>query len=89
MYRNIKQKNDMCVHHFISIGSNGNLLGSKLKERAKYLRTSLTVPHFQACTQDIAINSTHGERFHIMGGTHTTKYDVFRCYEFYNKKKEE
>ena len=24
-----------------------------------------------------------------MGGTHTTKYDVFRCYEFYNKKKEE
>ena len=70
VYRNIKQKNDMCVHHLISIGYNGNFLCSQLKEKEKHLSASLTVPHWQACIQGIAINSMHTERFHIMGGTH-------------------
>ena len=31
VYRNIQQMNDICMHHLLSIGYNGNLLSAKLK----------------------------------------------------------
>ena len=43
----------------------------------------------QAFIQSTAINITHGERFHIIGGGHTIQYDVFRYIELNNTKKEE
>ena len=48
VYCNTQQKNDMCVNHLLSIGYNGNLLIERLKEKTKSVRSSLTVPTFQA-----------------------------------------
>ena len=76
VYCNTQQKNDMCVNHLLSIGYNDNLLIEKLKEKTKSVRSSLTLPHFQVLNQVIATASTHGERFHIMGGGHTNHYEV-------------
>ena len=45
VYRSIQQKNDMCVHNLLSIRYNSNVLSSKLKEKTKSVRASLTVPH--------------------------------------------
>ena len=45
VYHNIQQKNDMCVHNLLSIRYNSNVLSSKLKEKTKSVRASLTVPH--------------------------------------------
>ena len=89
VYCNTQQKNDMYVNHLLSIGYNDNLLIEKLKEKTKSVRSSLTVPNLQALNQGIATASTHGERFHIMGGGYTNYYDVFKAAETNNRKKEE
>ena len=73
----------------LSIGYNDNLLIEKLKGKTKSVRSSLTLPHFQVLNQVIANVSTHGERFHIMGGGHTNHYDVFKAAETNNRNKEE
>ena len=89
MYCNIQHNNERRVHHLHSIEYNGNLLIEKLKEKTKSVRSSLTLPHFQVLNQVIANVSTHGERFHIMGGGHTNHYDVFKAAETNNRNKEE
>ena len=89
MYCNIQQDNDMWVHCLLSIGYNGNLLSAKLKVKTKSVRASLKVSHLQTHIQVIATSSTHRESFHIMGGGHTTHYDILKAVELNNINKEE
>ena len=69
VYCNIQQKNKICVNHLLSIGYNGNLLSTKLKEKTKSVKASLTVPHLQARIQSISTSSMDGEKTH---------YEVFK-----------
>ena len=45
VYRGTQHKNEMCMHHLIYMGCNGNLLSENIKKKIKSLKASLKVPH--------------------------------------------
>jgi len=86
MLRNMQLHNDTCCLLLRRRGYSADLLSAKLDEREAQTN-EVTEPNTKERVEALAKATTHGERFHVTGGSHHTSDDMFKSAEMDNRRR--